>query len=816
MASIKAYIYEADYVLDDEKKPIIRLFGRTPEGEKICAIDRTFEAFFYVYAEGDLTKIRKELEKLSNDEAIITRTEIITKNLKGKQTELIKVCTHNPSAVPLLRDHVREVEGVIDRYEADILFARRYLLDKNIIPLELSTIRGEFLDDVHYHVDKVIEIQEIITETGNTFENPKILAFDIETYNQPGRYSNAKNDPIMTIALYGQDYTKVISWKRFPTEDETYMFVTSEAELITTFIEIIQDYQPDYITGYFTDGFDLPYIRDRAKKHNISLSLGVDGSTPKFSKGAIKEAHIAGIPHLDVTPFIRHVMKDSLKTDSYGLGQVAQELLGETKLEIEHEKMGITWDEGGKGLEYICEYNLQDSKITYNLTKKILENISELARLIRQNIHDVTRMTTGQLAEWYVIKSAIEENIVIPNKPEQSEASFRRMQTFQGAYVFDPTPGVYENIVVFDFRSLYPSIIIAHNVDPGSLTYESNDAHITPPLEEDGRTIQYAFSKEEAFIPRLLKDLIERRSRIKEMLKQQDDKILNARSTGLKLITNSIYGLFGFFGARWYSNECAAAITSWGRYYIQHTAEKATQDNFLVLYGDTDSIMLGLNGKTREDALSFAKKINKELPEAMELELEDFYPRGIFVSVKGGTEGAKKKYAFINDNKKLKIKGFEAIRRDWSMLARETQREVLRIVLEENDREKALHYTKNIIKELRTNTIPLKELIIKTQIRKDIDSYESIGPHVKVAERMKQLGMPVGIGTLIEYVIVEGKGPLRDKAKLPEECQDGEYDSEYYINNQIIPAVQNIFEATGYAKEDIVKEKGQSSLNDFF
>lgn len=815
METFKAYIYDVDYVLDEERKAVIRLFGRTDNGEKICAIDTSFEPFFYVHGEGNLPKIQKEIEKIENEEAFVTRTEITTKKLKGKPVEIIKVYVNNPQSVPILKDSVYEIKGVIERYETDILFSRRYILEKQITPLELSILEGELLETHSYNVDHAILLKKISTETGNTFENPKIIAFDIETYTLPGKYSNSKNDPILTLSLYGEKIRKVISWKRFETESDDYYFVNSEAELIEAFIDIIHEEQPDYITGFFTDGFDFPYLKERAKKHNINLTLGTDGGIPRFAKGNIRDVRISGIPHLDLSPFVRNVMKDSLQTDSYSLDNVAKELLGEAKNEMQAEKIGILWDEGGKSVEYLCEYNLQDSLLTYKLAKVLLENISELSRLTGQNIHEVIRMSTGQIAEWYLIKCAIEENQIIPNKPEYSEAAMRRMQSYQGAYVFDPIPGVYEQMAVFDFRSLYPSIIVAHNVDPNSLTTKHEGVHATPILStEEGENIQYYFEQDEAFIPRVLRDLLERRARIKDILKEQDDKILKARSQGLKLVTNSAYGLFGFFGARWYSNECAAAITAWSRYYVQKTAKKAEEEGYKILGGDTDSIFLALQKNSREDALNFIQNINKELPESMELELEDFYLRGLFVAVKGGIEGAKKKYAFINDKKKLKIKGFEAIRRDWSLIARNTQKEILRIILEENNPKKALDYVKKTIKELRDNKIDVKDLIIKTQIRKDIGSYENIGPHVRVAERMKQLGMPVSIGTLIEYVIVKGKGALRDKARIPEEAQD-EYDSEYYINNQILPAVEMIFETVGYTKDDIIKGE-QSSLKDYF
>ena len=817
MTSIKACIYDVDYYINEEQKPVIRLFGRTTSGEKICAFDPHFEPYFLVEAEGDLPAIRKELEKLSEDNFEVTRTEIVKRIYKEQEREFIKVYVNVPAAVPALRDNLKHIEGVIERYEADIMYGRRYLLDKQITPLEAVTITGKLVESHVYNVDTCIEVESISAES-ESFDTPKILAFDIEVYTNHGRFPNSRSDPILMISIYGKDYQKVICWKRFETEDDTYLFVDSEAELIKTFVDIINEQQPDYLAGYYTDGFDFPYIRDRAKKHDINLVLGADNSVIRFAKAGIKETKIVGIPHLDLVKFIKTVLRENLKTDSYSLDNVAFELLGEKKHEMEHGKMGEMWDAGGDAVKYLCEYNLQDSKLTYDLAEKILPTISELSRITMVPIHDSIRLATGQIAESYLIKKAAEEHYLIPNKPAYTESTMRRMHTYQGAYVFDTTPGIYENIVVFDFKSLYPSIIIAHNIDPGSLTDIPDEQYKTPDLVEDDQTVHFYFkTKPHAFIPRTLKDLLARRNNIKEMLKQSHnpDRILQARSAAFKIVTNSVYGLYGFFGARWYCREGAAAITAWGRHYIQQAANEAEQEGFTVLAGDTDSLMLRLNDKTREDALTFMNKVNEKLPEAMELDLEDFYVRGIFVSKKNEAVGAKKKYAFVNDAKKLKIKGFETVRRDWSMLARNTQREVLRILLDENQPKKALDYVKKVVQDLRSKKIEIKELTIRTQIRKDISSYENVGPHVKVAERMKELGMPVGVGTTIEYIITEGKGILRNRAKLPEECGDEEYDSEYYINNQIIPAVEMIFDTVGFTKEDLIADKKQMSLGDF-
>jgi DNA polymerase I len=313
--------------------------------------------------------------------------------------------------------------------------------------------------------------------------------------------------------------------------------------------------------------------------------------------------------------------------------------------------------------------------------------------------------------------------------------------------------------------------------------------------------------------------LITRRTRIKEIIKDQIDEkfaILDARQNSLKLLANSFYGYLGFFAARWYSIECAQATTAFGRYYIKDVIAKAEESGFKVIYGDTDSLFTTLGDKTKEDAKKFSEKINQELPGLMELEFDGFYPSGIFVSAKVGAYGAKKKYALVDENKMLKIKGFESVRRNWSMIAKEVQENVLEIILKERDNQKALEYVKKVVDDLRNKKIILEKVIIHTQLQKEISDYYARGPHVAVAQRLKNQGVNVGPGSMIRFVVLQGSDIIRNRSKLPEEIKENNYDSDYYINNQVIPAVERIFNVLGYTKEELLETKEQTKLEGFF
>jgi len=295
-------------------------------------------------------------------------------------------------------------------------------------------------------------------------------------------------------------------------------------------------------------------------------------------------------------------------------------------------------------------------------------------------------------------------------------------------------------------------------------------------------------------------------------------KIFNARAYALKTIANAMYGYLGFFGARWYSIESAKSITAYGRYYIKKVIDDAQKKQFNVVYSDTDSIFLTLDGKPKSESKKFVESVNNELPGLMELEYQGFYPRGIFVSAKEKDYGAKKKYALLSEHGDIIIKGFETIRRNLSIIAKETQKQVLDITLREGDPKKAFDYVKEIIEKLKKNEIQVEKVTIATQLQKNISEYDSFGPHVAVAQRMIEKEIPVGPGSVIKYVVTKGKDKerIRDRAKMPEEVSQDEYDPEYYINNQVIPSVENIFKVLGFEKEDLINSLDQSNLNKYF
>jgi len=611
------------------------------------------------------------------------------------------------------------------------------------------------------------------------------------------------------IAFKGEEFSKVITWK--DTKSKNAEVVKNEEELIERFIEVIKDYKPDYITGYFTDGFDFPYIKLRADEYGIKLDLGIDGSPVMIKKerSGFSSVKIKGIPHLDMYRFISRIMGGGLRIDTFNLNTVAQEILGEKKLDFDLGDISEVWD--GGNIKELVEYNLRDAELAYKLCRELLPNLNEISKLVGMQIYEVCRATYGSLVENYLIKRAKDFNEIIPNRPKYNDIIERRNETYEGAFVMEPKPGFYEKIVVFDFKSLYPSLIVTKNISPSTLNNKKGNK--TPEVEIKGKKRHYYFDTKESFIPSVVKDIILKRNEIKKKLKEKKDSALSGRSYALKTVANSIYGYLGFFGSRYHSMECAASITAWARYYIQNVIKKAEKEKFDVIFSDTDSVGIYMNKKTEKETLDFLKRTNDNLPGVMELELENFYEYGLFVSKKGETTGgAKKKYALVDKKGDIKIIGFETVRGDWSLIARETQKKVIEIILKENSFEKALRYVRNIIKNIQEEEVDMKKLIIRNQLSMNLERYKNIGPHVAVAKLMKERGVNIMEGSIINFIISSGKGLIRDRAKIPKEAKD--YDKEYYINNQIIPCVEKIFEIKGYTKQDLLS-KEQSKLGDF-
>jgi DNA polymerase elongation subunit (family B) len=809
-----------DY-FDYEGKNYAKIIGRNESGKRICLID-SCEIYFWAIlkpkvSEKKIKEIQEKIEKIkvknTNRTTIVLKTEVHKKNFLGKSVKAIKIFITNFKDAHDVADKI-DFPEIDKRREYDLDFTTKYILDKKLLPLHWYEIEGEVLSnstefngiDSSLEVDICLKGEKIKEIENKTEFSPKILAYDIETDEL-----EIGKGKILMISMVGKNFKKVLTWKKEGKLDYVEK-VEDEKEMLEKFIEYLKKYDPDILTGYFSDGFDLPYLRERADKNKIKLNIGVDNSQPIFSRGNVMTGKIKGLVHIDIYRFIKSVYSQYLQSETLSLNEIASELLGERKTEWKHKHSSTIKE---KEWETYFEYNLQDSNLTYKLTEKLLPDLIEFTKVIQEPLFNVSRDGMSAHVENYIIHHLEKFNEIIEKRPVYDELSKRmQRQKYEGAFVFQPRPGLYEKICFFDFTSYWPSIIVSFNLSLSTLLSKKEKDSLE--VEISGKKVY--FSKKSGFFPVILGEIIEKRKQYKQEYAKNPNPFTKARSNAFKLLANASYGYQGFFGARYYCPEASASTTAISRDFIKKTIESINKKEFEVIYSDTDSIAFKLNKHEKKDALKLLEEINKNLPGIMELDLEDFYERGIWVTKRTGDFGAKKKYALINEKGKIKIRGFETVRRDWCDLARVTQNKILELILNEGNSDKALEYLKKVIKEIKKREIPKENLIIRTQLKKSINDYKAISPHVTIAKKMVEKNIPFKTGGLIEYYIGEPKSNkkkslIRDRAKLPEE--PGNYDIDYYLKNQIIPAVENIFDVLNINVMELVEGKKQKSLGDF-
>ena len=690
-----------------------------------------------------------------------------------------------------------------ERYEYDILFWKRYLIDKHISPL--SGVR------VKAHQDKEQLVIDEITGSKESNERLSYICFDIETYN-PQIAPRPDKDPCIMISYKGEGISGVITTK--PVNKPFVTACKDEKEMILRFVEIIKKADPDIIAGYNSSNFDIPYLIKRAKTLGIPFDITRYGEEVKEENhGLLKMVKIPGRINLDmynVTKFISIVgaSEKLLKTNRLTLFDVYRAITGDTKITVDKTAIWKQWDGSKEDVENLSEYSLSDSMSLEKLYEFFIPLEIEISKVSGLTLSETAISTTGQLVEYILMKFAAWNEEVVPNKPNDSDIAQRNANPIEGAYVKTPEAGIYDNIAVFDFRGLYPSIIISNNIDPSAMCTDCIQYYTSP--------IGTHFRKEPmGIIPKVLQLLIAERTEVKRRYKKDPDNIfLGARSQALKILANSFYGYLGYARSRWYSRDCAGSVTAFGRETIQNTIAAAEQTGFRVIYSDTDSVFLLMQSKTKDDAINFMREINTKLPGAMELELEDFYSRGVFVGKKGKSDtGAKKKYALLSESGRIKIKGFELVRRDWSNIARDTQKRVLEAILSEGSKEKAMAIVKDVVKNLKEGEVSMKDLVIYTQLRKRMDSYDSVSPELHAARKALSEGVKSKAeleGGTIGYIITRNGSSVSEKAELEDTAKT--YDPDYYINHQVMPATLKILKELGYSEEELKGAGSQRRL----
>ena len=363
---------EYDY-FDWEERNYIKIIGRNSFGKRVCIID-SCDVYFWAILKDDLDK--KKIEKLtekikkieivsSNRTTKIEEVELHEKNFLGKKVKALKIFATNYKDLHDIADQL-DFPEIEKRRGYDLGFITHYIIEKKINPMCWYEIEGEVLADSSdfggigsgLDADLCLKLEKVRKIEDKKF-TPKVLTYDIETDEiQIGR------GEILMISLVSDNFKKVITWKKSSEKKDFVEYVKNEADLIEKFIEYVKRISPDFLVGYFSDGFDLPYIKARAEKNKIRLNLGLDNSQPRFHRGAVLTGKISGIVHLDLIKFIQTAYSQYMQSETLSLNDVSREFLDDEKKSFEFKKSAEL--KAGEWGDYF-EYNLHDSILTYKL-----------------------------------------------------------------------------------------------------------------------------------------------------------------------------------------------------------------------------------------------------------------------------------------------------------------------------------------------------------------------------------------------------------------------------------------------------------------
>jgi DNA polymerase I len=378
--------------------------------------------------------------------------------------------------------------------------------------------------------------------------------------------------------------------------------------------------------------------------------------------------------------------------------------------------------------------------------------------------------------------------------------------------VLQPKPGLHESVAVLDFKSMYPSLMIAYNISPD--TYVSPKEPIPASGVNESPEVRHRFRKEPpGFYKEVLIYLIKARDGIRpKMIKLKpgslEYRVLDARQKAVKIITNASYGYAGWTGARWYVKPVAEAAAAWGRYTILTAIEMAEKAGLEVVYGDTDSIFM----KNEPEKI---EKLSEEIEEKLGLETkpDKIYLRIFFTE-------AKKRYAGLLPDGRLDIVGLEVVRGDWATIAKTVQEKVLEIILKEQSPKKATDFVHQFIYDLRQKRVPYRDLVIWKTLTKPAEEYEVKASHVEAAKMLRNKGWELAVGDKIGFVVVTGTGRLYERVKPYMLASHDEVDIDYYVTKQIVPAAARILESFGTTEEQLLQSKTEGKetrkLTDFF
>ena len=849
-------ILDANYAYDVKRNPVVQLFGRTAEGRSVTCRVGGFRPYFYAGVdEMRLAGVKKDLSAMGLLAEVVERFEPI--GYQASPRKMLRITTSDPKEVRSLRERVKEIPGVRAVYETDILFKNRFLIDNSLGGMSWveapvpDWIAGGWRPDVSASSSSasalpLVDVSCLKPAAQEANAPLRFMSFDIECLPDQGEMPRAETSPVILISMafqppYLGQKDLVLVGKEIDCPRPDTAACRDEYDLISRFSSIIRDYDPDVLAGYNSNEFDFPYIQERARQKHADSRVGRDGSSWYIRKIVSRtDVSITGRVVVDLLPIIR----SSYSLKQYTLRNAAAELLKMEKYDVDPKEIEALWleREDGAGLRRFISYSRRDAVLALHmlLDLRLMDKYIALARASGSLLQNIVNGGQSGMVENLLLRRFRERGRVVPPKPDAdvSDERYVENEDLKGGAVLVPEKGLVEDVVILDYKSLYPTIMMAHNLCYSTVL---KDGSAGPEGVSEGAEVQSG-SKENAaasgiitapsggrfvspqvspgIMPAVLRELLDERTRTKKLMKKASEderRFLDARQYAMKILLNSFYGYSGYARARLYSLALANAVTSFGRENILRTQRiidqigsvyvidgevlfkdalpfgKAADRCFdlSVVYGDTDSVFVRLRPSGPEGtAVSLqdaeligkmiAQTVTASLPEPMELVFEAFARRGIFL--------AKKRYALWvfetageGWKDRIKVRGMETVRRDWCDLTSRTLKTCLELVLKEGKVDEAAEHVRSVVLRLQNLDLSrdpeiLRELTLTRRYTKSSGSYKNKQPHIQLVEKIKERGGTVpGVGDRVPFVIIQGKRGKKNKELFVNRAEDPAY-----------------------------------------
>ncbi len=614
----------------------------------------------------------------------------------------------------------------------------------------------------------------------------KLVSLDIETTAQGDLYS---------IALEGCGERQVYMLgppNNTDAVDFKLDYCDTRAQLLERLNQWLALHDPDAIIGWNVVQFDLRVLHEHAQRLNVPLMLGRGEEPMAWREHGSRNHYFAAAAGRLIIDGIEALRSATWNFESFSLENVAQTLLGEGKdISTPYQRMDEINRMFAEDKPALARYNLKDCELVTRIFEKtellkfLLERASVTGLPADRNGGSVAAFTHLYMPLMH------RQGFVAPNlgdKPPQASP---------GGFVMDSRPGLYESVLVLDYKSLYPSIIRSFLIDPVGLIEGLKHPDDSDSVEGFRGA---RFSRTRHCLP----SIVARVSEGREVAKREHNAPL---SQALKIIMNAFYGVLGSSGCRFFDTRLASSITMRGHQIMRQTRELVEAQGYEVIYGDTDSTFVWLgSAHSQEDASRIGQALVQHvndwwrehllttlgLQSALELQYETHFTRFLMPTIRGAEEGSKKRYAGLvvrsDGNEEMVYKGLETVRSDWSPLARRFQQELYQRIFH---RQPHQDYIRDYVR--RTLSGEFDELLIyRKRLRRRLDDYErNVPPHVRAArladEYNDRLNRPRQYqrGGWISYVIsVNGPQPL--------EVRHAPIDYDHYVTRQLQPVADAI------------------------